>query len=107
MIYWNKEGFKVGICKKPPTNQDYSILALCNSTGIKGTFRKMHTKFSGLYEKGIYKHHYEKFGATTELFEEAKANCLATAEEYEAMERESGKTITDEDIDSMRFKPLL
>ena len=42
MIYWNKEGFKVGIWKKPPHNQDYSILSLCNSTGIQMTFQHLY-----------------------------------------------------------------
>jgi tubulin epsilon len=49
MIYWNQEGFKVGICKKPPHAQDYSILALCNTTGIKQTFKTLGSKFDELY----------------------------------------------------------
>jgi len=50
MIYWNKEGFKVGICKKAPSNMDYSILALCNSTGIKQTFKALGSKFDELFK---------------------------------------------------------
>ena len=46
MVNWNTEGFKLGICEKPPPNgQDYSILALSNTTGIARTFEGMLAKF--------------------------------------------------------------
>ena len=107
MIYWNKEGFKVGICKKPPLNQDYSILALCNSTGIKKTFQRLGDKFDELYKRKAYTHVYQKFGAELDRFEAARENCNSVMTAYQDLEKEAGKEVTDEDIDSMRFKPLL
>lgn len=100
MIYWNKEGYKVGICKKAPTNQDYAILALCNSTGIKQVFWTMHSKFNELFKRKAYMHVYNKFKDDIEdLFNEASHNCLDVASEYEKLEWESKKTVSDEEID--------
>lgn len=45
-------------------------------------------------------HVYNKFKDDIEdLFQEASHNCLDVASEYEKLEKESKKTVTDEEID--------
>ncbi|CAI2367923.1 unnamed protein product [Moneuplotes crassus] len=107
MIYWNKEGFKVGICKKPPINQDYSILSLCNSTGIRGVFKALLSKFQKLYKHKAYLANYEKFGAERDLFDECEENCAQLISNYAQLEMENGKEVEEESLEEMSFEPIV
>eukprot|EP00899_Mesostigma_viride_P012026 jgi/Mesvir1/20824/Mv07921-RA.1 len=35
MVYWNTEGFKLGLCSKPPVGLPYSLLSLANNCCIR------------------------------------------------------------------------
>jgi len=107
MIYWNKEGFKVGICKKPPINQDYSILSLWNSTGIRMTFLHLFQKFKKLYKHKAYLANYEKFGADTDHFDLCKENCQSLIADYAQLEKDGGKEAEEVPIDEMSFDPII
>jgi tubulin epsilon len=107
MIYWNKEGFKVGICKKPPINQDYSILSLWNSTGIRMTFLQLFKKFKKLYKHKAYLANYEKFGADIDLFEQWKDNWQGLISDYAQLESDGGKQVDEVPIEEMSFDPII
>jgi len=61
MIYWNSEGFKYGICNTAPIGQPYSLLCLANNTAIKGNFEEIYDRFSKLYKRKVYVHHYTEY----------------------------------------------
>lgn len=41
MAHWNPDGFKIGMCSKPPVGVPYSLLGLANNTAVASTFRTM------------------------------------------------------------------
>lgn len=49
MIWWNREGFKFGICDQKPTYNNYSLLSLSNNTAVNNVFDKIDKRFSKLY----------------------------------------------------------
>ena len=57
-IYWNKEGWKTGLCSVPPIKQQYSVLSLANTTAIKYTFEELRSRFYKLYSRKAHLHHY-------------------------------------------------
>lgn len=61
MIWWNKEGFKFGICDQKPLNSNYSLLCLSNNTAIEQVFSKLLDRFKKLYQKKFYLHHYMQY----------------------------------------------
>ena len=58
MIWWNKDGFKFGICDDKPTHSDYSLLCLNNTTEMRSIFDFINNRFTALYKKKFYLHHY-------------------------------------------------
>lgn len=71
MVYWNQDGFKVGLCSVPSIGQPYSLLSLSNNACIADRFQFMEDRFVKLYSRQVYVHHYTSHGATKELFKEA------------------------------------
>ena len=61
MVSWNKEGFKVGLCRKPPLNMQYSLLSLSNNTCIREVFERLRSKFLKIYKHKSFIHHYTEF----------------------------------------------
>ncbi|GBG58831.1 hypothetical protein CBR_g231 [Chara braunii] len=62
MVYWNApEGFKVGLCSKPPVGLPYSLLCLCNNCCVSDTFTNIKDRFSKLFKRGMFLHHYTKY----------------------------------------------
>ncbi|MEW5303364.1 MAG: hypothetical protein WDW38_001690 [Sanguina aurantia] len=61
MVHWNNEGFKLGLCSRPPVGLPYSLLCLANNTAIAGTFSTMKERFDKLYKRRFYTHHYEQY----------------------------------------------
>ena len=57
-IYWNKDGWKTGLCSVPPIKQMYSILSLANNTSIKYTFEDLRSRFYKLFSRKAHLHHY-------------------------------------------------
>lgn len=61
MVRWNTEGFKIGICARPPVGVPYALLCLSNNTAITDTFTNMKTRFDKLYKRRLFLHHYEQY----------------------------------------------
>ena len=99
MIYWNQEGFKVGLCHVAPHNQPYSLLCLANNCCIGNVFSDMHTRFKKLYKKKIYTHHYTEYMPEA-LFDEALENAASLIEEYASLQNK-----TEEEVQVPRFIP--
>ena len=74
-IYWNKDGWKTGICSVPPIKQMYSVLSLANNTCIRYTFEELKIRFSKLYTRKAHLHHYLNVnGMGIEQFQSAYDN---------------------------------
>lgn len=73
MVYWNEEGFKVGLCAVPPLNQQYALLGLANNCCVRVTFKALRDRFMKLYSTKAYLHHYAEHLVGEELFKEALA----------------------------------
>jgi len=56
---WSADGYKVGLCSKPPLGHPSSLLCLSNNTCLKKTFQAMVDRFAKLYGRRVYAHHYE------------------------------------------------
>ncbi|CAG9462416.1 unnamed protein product [Pedinophyceae sp. YPF-701] len=72
MAHWNGDGFKIGMCSKPPVGLNYSLLALQNNCAIRSTFQAMSDRAFTLYKRGVYLHHYTQYideGVFGEAFE--------------------------------------
>ena len=59
MAHWNQEGFKLGICSKPPVGVPNALLCLANNCAITSTFGSMRDRFAKLFKRKVYTHHYE------------------------------------------------
>lgn len=108
MIYWNQEGFKVGLCDVPPVGQvwyhvtngllklkslltpitqPYSLLCLANNCCVVDRFRDMRRRFLKLYNRGVYVHHF------TQYMDESKFNESLVSLEQLTMEYEELMTV--------------
>jgi len=58
---WNSEGFKIGICYRPPLHASHSILGLSNNCGVAQTFKNMKRRFDRLYRVRAHLHHYTEY----------------------------------------------
>jgi tubulin epsilon len=45
------QGFKLGICSKPPVGQPYACLCLANNCCIANTFQTMQQRFDKLFKR--------------------------------------------------------
>ena len=102
MIYWNREGFKVGLCDVPPlfgsssspasaSASSYSLLCLANNCCLAQNFSEIHSRFSKLYKREFYLHHYLQQmggdGTDRSLFEQSSENILNLVSEYSHLQR--------------------
>jgi len=100
MIYWNKEGFKYGICNTPPIGQPYSLLCLSNNTCIKETFSELGIRFNKLYRKKAMPHHYKQYMDLGD-FDTAIENVDSIIQRYAELETvEAPKSVP-------RLKPII
>ena len=61
MIWWNKEGFKFGICDQKPLDMDFTLLSLSNNTAVEEVFSKLQGRFQKLFKKKMFLHHYLQY----------------------------------------------
>jgi len=99
MIYWNQEGFKVGLCNVAPPNQPYSLLCLSNNCCLASTFEEMSSRCAKLYKRKFYTHHYTKYMGESQ-FEEALENARSLVDEYATLQNK-----TEEEVQIPRFIP--
>ena len=82
-IYWNREGFKIGLCSVPPLeNPDSpSVLGLSNNCGIAETFTAMESRFQRLYSRRAMVHHYTQY-IDDQVLSEARDDLRGLIQEY-------------------------
>ncbi|GAQ85193.1 Epsilon tubulin [Klebsormidium nitens] len=61
MVYWNTEGFKIGLCSTPPVGLPYSLLCLANNCCIGQSIGAIKDRFMKLYKRRTYVHHYTEY----------------------------------------------
>lgn len=86
MIHWNSEGFKVGLCSRPPVGLPFSLLNLSNNCCVAGTFATMLDRYDKLYKRRLFLHHYEQFMDAGEL-EQAASTVSSLMQEYNTLDR--------------------
>lgn len=84
-VDWNPDGFKVGLCSVPPVGVPTSALALSNNCCIRQTFKAMRTRFTKLYRKKFYLHHYLQY-MEEDRFAEVDEEVRALIDSYEQIE---------------------
>ncbi|KDO27136.1 hypothetical protein SPRG_07844 [Saprolegnia parasitica CBS 223.65] len=73
LIYWNKDGFKIGLCSVPSLESvkgSPSVLSLSNHGCIVETFERMQARFLKLYKRKAHVHHYLEY-MDQAMFDEA------------------------------------
>lgn len=98
MIYWNQEGFKVGLCHVAPHNQPYSLLCLANNCCIGAVFDEMEARCKKLFRKNFYLHHYTQYMEKSAI-SEALENARSLVEEYTTLQNKT------EEVQIPRFIP--
>lgn len=85
MIYWNEEGFKIGLCKEPSLNLPHSLLCLANNCCINTTFENVLKRFHKLYSRKAHVHHYTEF-MDLETMTAAAEGTASLADEYRMLD---------------------
>ncbi len=83
-VYWNQEGFKIGLCNVPPIGQPYSLLTLANNCCIANRFQDMKARFNRLFKKRAHVHHFTQYMEPSR-FEEAVYHLEELTQEYEGL----------------------
>jgi tubulin epsilon len=79
------QGFKLGICAKPPVGVPNSLLCLANNCAIAGTFTTMRERFNKLYKRRVYTHHYEQYMELS-AFDRAAETVTGIIDAYNAVD---------------------
>lgn len=105
LIDWNAEGFKYGICSVPSlghvrlAHQNKSVLSLSNNTGFSEILGRIEGRFSKLYSKKVYVHHYTQY-LEESTFRESAATIGSLNAEYKRLTDYQGTEVVQ------RYKPL-
>lgn len=83
--YFNEDGWKVGLCAMPPVGQDRSLLCLANNTCMRATLAELLDRFTPLYRRGVYVHHYTR-NMDKACFDQAFDSVAALQADYSALE---------------------
>ncbi|KAF5842818.1 Tubulin/FtsZ family, GTPase domain-containing protein [Dunaliella salina] len=73
MAHWNSEGFKLGLCSKPPVGVPNALLCLANNSAITNTFNCIRSRFDKLFKRRFYTHHYEQYMDLADFQQAAEA----------------------------------
>jgi len=85
MIYWNKEGFKVGLCSAPPVGQPYSLLCLANNVCFGDVLQRITDRCMLLYRVKAHLYHYTQY-IHPDIFEDALENIRCSIDDYETLD---------------------
>eukprot|EP00884_Botryococcus_braunii_P019960 jgi/Botrbrau1/6648/Bobra.104_2s0035.1 len=84
--HWHPKAFKLGLCQVPPSGSPYSLFNLANNTSIASALSSLHGRFSKLYKRRFFLHHYEEYMERSEMGQ--AADCVASVvEQYESLHR--------------------
>ena len=92
MIYWNKEGFKVGVCDAAPVGMPSSLLCISNNCNISDNFINLRTRFLKLYRRKAHLHHYTEY-ADVDVFNEALESLNYIVHEYSSLNTATPPTL--------------
>ncbi|KAK7907541.1 hypothetical protein WMY93_016153 [Mugilogobius chulae] len=93
-VWWNREGWKAGLCSVPPVGHNHSLLALANNTCVKATFSRLKERFMKLYRKKAHLHHYLHVeGLEQSSFSEALSSLNSLIAEYQQLDMTKDKVM--------------
>ena len=75
------QGFKIGLCDRPPLDASNSLLCLANNCCISETFAAMLQRFDKLFNRHVYVHHYAQY-MDVQAMADAKASVQDTLHSY-------------------------
>ena len=85
-IYWNHDGFKVGICATPSARKlPVELLCLANNTAIADTFVNIHERFNRIFKRRAHVHHYTEF-MEEEQFLVAQETLVGLVQDYQSLD---------------------
>jgi tubulin epsilon len=67
MAHWVSDGFKVGLCDRPPAGSPYSALCLANNCAMRKPLDAMTGRFQKLRKRNLYVHHYAEYMAVDDM----------------------------------------
>jgi tubulin epsilon len=88
-MYWNREGFKIGMCSVPAPGQapgSPSLLCLSNNCRIADTFTTLESRFNRLYTRKAMVHHYTQF-MDGQALTDARDSLADIIREYQELDR--------------------
>lgn len=93
-VSWSPTGFKIGLNYQPPTTVpggdlaalQRAVVMLSNSSAIRGAWERLCRKFSLLYSKRAFVHHFVGEGLEEGEFQNALQNIKALSNDYREME---------------------
>jgi tubulin epsilon len=84
MIYWNKEGFKLGLCSIPPIGQPYSLVSLTNNCCFGDVLQTISDRCMKLYSVRAHLYHYTDYIAQ-EIIDDAIENIACSIDDYQIL----------------------
>lgn len=93
MCLLTSQGFKLGICSKPPVGVPNALLCLANNCAISQTFSTMMDRFKKLYKRRVYTHHYEQY-MDLAMFDHASETVSGIITAYNEVDSAPPPTVT-------------
>jgi tubulin epsilon len=88
------QGFKVGLCDRPPLNTPSSLLCLANNCCIADTFSTMLRRFDKLFNRNVFVHHYAQYMEVEDMAA-AKTNVLGVMNAYSKLNHQPAPDVTE------------
>jgi len=85
-VGWNQDGWKTGLCSRPPLGQPHALLALSNNTCVGKTFQAVADRYVKLYRQKAYVHHFTSEGMDADELPLAYESCAALVKRYRELE---------------------
>ena len=85
-VPWNTDGWKTGLCSRPPLGQPHALLALSNNTCVGKSFESVANRYVKLYRSKAYVHHFTSEGMDATELPAAHESCMQLVAKYKEME---------------------